>query len=77
MKGRTAAEIVAEIVTKIDDVSGISHQIESMTARELMETDIPEAKWVVPDLIPQVGLQSLRVMPRSENRSLLGISLYP
>ena len=51
-ESRTAAEIVAEIVTKIDDVSGVSHQIESMTARELMESDIPEVKWVVPDLIP-------------------------
>ena len=51
-ESRTAAEIVAEIMAKIDDVSGISHQIESMTARELIEMDVPEVKWAVPDLIP-------------------------
>ena len=48
----TAGEIIAEITSEIDNVTGVSYQIQSMTARELMEMDIPEVKWVIPDLIP-------------------------
>ena len=48
----TSGEIIAEITSNLDDLTAVSHQIESMTARELIEMDIPEVKWFVPNLIP-------------------------
>ena len=51
-EGVTAAEALAELTSDIDQISGVAHQLESMTALELMNMDIKPVQWVVPTLIP-------------------------
>ena len=72
-EGVTAAEVLATLTSDIDQISGVAHQLESMTALELMNMDIKPVQWVVPTLIPD-GLTILAGDAKIGKSFLGGIS---